>query len=50
MADAVGKLLNDDELRAAMGGRAAAAVAARFSLEGQIDAYLDVYQELRANG
>lgn len=49
MADAVERLLNDDDARTSMGARAAAAVAERFSLDRQIDAYLATYREVRGH-
>ncbi len=46
LAAAISELLADDERRARMGAAAAADARARFSLDRQVDAYLDLYAEL----
>jgi glycosyltransferase involved in cell wall biosynthesis len=46
LAGAIDALLGDPERRARMGEAAAADARARFSLERQVDAYLDLYEEL----
>jgi glycosyltransferase involved in cell wall biosynthesis len=46
LAGALGELLADDERRARMGRAAVADARARFDLERQADAYLDLYAEL----
>ena len=46
LARAIDELLADPERRARMGAAAAADARARFSLERQVDAYLDLYAEL----
>ena len=43
LARAIGDLLADDGRRARMGEAAAADARARFALERQVDAYLDLY-------
>jgi len=48
LADAVMALLDDPERRAAFGAQAVHRVLERFTLERQADAYLDLYDELRA--
>ncbi len=46
LAGAVSALLADEDRRRRMGAAAAADARARFSLERQVDAYLDLYSEL----
>ena len=46
LAAAIEELLADDERRARMGVAAAADARARFSLDRQVDAYLDLYSDL----
>ena len=46
LAAAIEELLSDDERRARMGAAAAADARARFSLDRQVDAYLDLYSDL----
>jgi len=46
LATAISDLLDDPERRARMSSAAAAAARARFSLDRQVDAYLDLYSEL----
>jgi glycosyltransferase involved in cell wall biosynthesis len=46
LAAAISALLDDDERRARMSAAAAADTRARFSLDRQVEAYLDLYAEL----
>ena len=46
LAAAIGRLLADSGLRAAMGAAAAARVASLFSLEQMIRGYRDVYRQV----
>jgi glycosyltransferase involved in cell wall biosynthesis len=46
LASAIDGLLRDPERRARMGAAAAADARARFTLDRQVDAYLDLYSEL----
>ncbi len=46
LAAAISGLLDDPDRRARMGSAAAADARARFSLDRQVDAYLDLYAEL----
>ena len=46
LAAAISELLDDPDRRARMGEAAAADARARFSLDRQVDAYLDLYAEL----
>jgi glycosyltransferase involved in cell wall biosynthesis len=46
LAGAVSELLADEERRRRMGAAAAADARVRFSLDRQVDAYLDLYREL----
>lgn len=46
LADAVETLLRDEDRRSAMGAAGAARVEARFTLDAQVDAYLEWYDEL----
>jgi glycosyltransferase involved in cell wall biosynthesis len=46
LAAAIAELLDDPERRARMGEAAAADARKRFSLDRQVDAYLDLYSEL----
>ena len=48
MADAVERLLNDTGARLTIGGNAAAAVTAKFTLDRQVEAYLAFYRNLLA--
>jgi glycosyltransferase involved in cell wall biosynthesis len=45
-AAAISQLLDDPDRRARMGAAAAADARTRFSLDRQVDAYLDLYTEL----
>ena len=46
LAASIAELLDDPDRRARMGAAAAADARARFSLDRQVDAYLDLYSEL----
>jgi glycosyltransferase involved in cell wall biosynthesis len=46
LATAISELLDDPDRRARMGSAAGADARARFSLDRQVDAYLDLYAEL----
>ncbi|MEO8679894.1 MAG: glycosyltransferase, partial [Vicinamibacterales bacterium] len=46
MAAAVEALLRDDEARARLGANALADVAARFTVDRQVEAYLNWYREI----
>jgi glycosyltransferase involved in cell wall biosynthesis len=46
MADAVDRLLADDSQREMMGRQAASRAQGNFSLDRQVDAYLNSYREL----